>query len=182
MIYPMSVMSDVRNALNGAIRLACLDRGGFDCFDRSETGFWKSFRAAALLYPVFLAMVLRAGWLAETEDYIRPLVIQSGTYVLTWLVFPVVMAPICDLLGRRERYIGFIVAYNWSQIPQYGFSLILLGLGTGIDSAIGTIPIFLYEGFIASVALDIGWMRAAMIVLVDYILGTGIDILAGQLL
>lgn len=182
MTQTMAAMRDIRDALHGALRLACVDPGGFECFDRSKAGFWKSFRAALILYPLFMFLAFRVGGLGEAEDYIRPFLVQTVAYAVTWLAFPVVMAPVCDLLGRRQRYVGFIVAYNWAQIPQYAYSIILLGLAGGMDSAIITVPVFLYEGYVAAVALDIGVLSAAMIVMIDYILGTGIDLVANRML
>lgn len=182
MTNTMAAMRDIRDALQGALRLACADAGGFESFDRSRAGFWKSFRAALLLYPLFLLLAFRAGRPGEVEDFIRLFLVQTVAYAVTWLAFPVVMASVCDVLGRRHRYVGFVVAYNWAQIPQYGYSVILLGLGGGMDGAIATFPIFLYEGYVAAVALDIGGLSAAMIVMIDYLLGTGIDLVANRLL
>ena len=45
-------------ALTGALRLARGDRGGLSCFDRSLDGFWRSFRAAAITYPLYLVLLI----------------------------------------------------------------------------------------------------------------------------
>jgi hypothetical protein len=44
-------------ALTGALRLARGDPGGMACFDASEEGFWHSFRAAVLCYPLYLILL-----------------------------------------------------------------------------------------------------------------------------
>jgi hypothetical protein len=43
---------EVRLAVAGALRLARGDRGGLGSFDTSIEGFWRSFRAAAIVYPL----------------------------------------------------------------------------------------------------------------------------------
>ena len=48
---------EVRLALIGALQLARGDRGGLSCFDRSLDGFWRSFRAAFISYPLYLILL-----------------------------------------------------------------------------------------------------------------------------
>src|SRR5258708_7095974 len=58
----MAIPTEISDALHGAWRLACLDRRGMAYFARGEAAFWRSFRAAVILYPVFLIMLaLRPG-------------------------------------------------------------------------------------------------------------------------
>ena len=49
--------AELRLALVGSLRLARGDRGGLDCFDRSLEGFWRSFRAAIIAYPLYLILL-----------------------------------------------------------------------------------------------------------------------------
>ena len=48
---------EVQLAVGGALRLACGDRRGLSFFDASLDGFWRSFRAAAICYPMFLFLL-----------------------------------------------------------------------------------------------------------------------------
>jgi hypothetical protein len=177
----LSAGREVQNALQGAFRLACLDPGGLDCFDRSPVGLWRSFRAILLCYPLFLiflgAQLAGAG---EDVDAVRTVIVDTIAYVIGWVAFPLALVPICDRLGRGEHYIDLVVAYNWSQILQYGYSLFILGLvvGTGIDDTIASLPMYLYEWYIVRVALEIGAMPAALIVLFDFALSMSVGIVA----
>jgi hypothetical protein len=49
--------AEARLALTGALRLARGDARGLACFDPSEAGFWHSFRAAVLCYPLYLILL-----------------------------------------------------------------------------------------------------------------------------
>jgi hypothetical protein len=173
---------EVSTALHGAWLLAWLDRSGMAYFDRSETGFWKSFTAALLVFPAFLILLaLRVGdaeW--ASSGVIHILIIETIGYVIAWTAFPLVMLPVSRFLGRENRWLEFIIAYNWSQVLQYAlflFATILAGSGTfptslatGIASA-ATIAVLVYEWFVARIALDTGAAGATMIVLVDLVLG-----------
>ena len=57
-----------RLALAGSLRLARGEPGGLSCFDRSLDGFWRSFRAAVICYPLYLVLLsmrVRGGGMAE---------------------------------------------------------------------------------------------------------------------
>jgi hypothetical protein len=64
----VSPWAEVQLAVGGALRLACGDRRGLGFFDASLDGFWRSFRAAAICYPMYLflltARVTSAQWTA----------------------------------------------------------------------------------------------------------------------
>ena len=57
---PTAAWLEVRLAMIGALRLARGDRGGLSCFDRSLDGFWRSFRAAVISYPLYLGSTVDA--------------------------------------------------------------------------------------------------------------------------
>ena len=172
---------EVSTALHGAWRLAWLDRSGMAYFDRSESGFWKSFTAAILVFPAFLILLaLRvddAEWAASGIG--RILIVEMIGYVVAWTSFPLIMLPVARFLGRESHWLEFIIAYNWSQVVQYAVFLtatILAGSGTfptslasGIVAA-SIIAVLLYEWFVARVSLDTGAAGATMIVLVDLVL------------
>ncbi|MGE5269272.1 MAG: hypothetical protein ACM3JG_06310, partial [Thiohalocapsa sp.] len=48
---------EVQLAVGGALRLACGDRRGLGSFDASLDGFWRSFRAAVICYPLYLVLL-----------------------------------------------------------------------------------------------------------------------------
>jgi hypothetical protein len=51
------VWAEVQLAVGGALRLARGDRRGLGSFDASLEGFWRSFRAAAICYPMYLFLL-----------------------------------------------------------------------------------------------------------------------------
>ena len=50
----MSWLQDAQSAAIGSWRLLKRDTGGFDDFDLTESGFWRSFSAIAPIAPMYL--------------------------------------------------------------------------------------------------------------------------------
>ncbi len=176
---------DTVRALYGACRLARFDKNGLSFFKPSIDGFWYSFRAAFIVAPLFLALI--AIRLLETEVEIDLAAFLSGelsAYVLSWLVFPVVMEALSRSMGCRDNFLGFMIAYNWSLVPQYALFVGVISLGL-----VGIIPIalseilsllvllwsFFYIGFIAKTALDISISASIGVVFLDFLLGLTLD-------
>jgi hypothetical protein len=184
--------SEVRLALAGSLRLAVGDRRGMRCFDASIDGFWRSFRAAAICYPLYLFLLaLRVDhtqW--QQSGTATILVVETIDYVISWVMFPLVILPLCGWLRRDDRFFAFMVAYNWSQVPQTAlFAVIGIDGLTGLLSP-GSLPgaefvaalaTMVYEWYIARVALAVGAAAALLIVLIDLLLGTALSRIAEAL-
>jgi hypothetical protein len=182
----MSPLAGALRALYGAYRLVLLDKSGFSYFDTSISGFWRSFTAAFLISPFFFTVVYT---IYITEQIDTPLSKhmshEISAYVLSWLVFPVLMEQLTKLMGCRDKYINFIVAYNWAIVPQYTVFIILLALGL-----IGIIPpelsdslsvmllvwTFFYAGFIVKSMLQVSLQTTTGIIIMDFLLGLTIDL------
>ena len=174
--------AEVQLAVGGALRLARGDASGLGFFDTSIDGFWRSFRAGVICYPLFLVLlVLRvsaAKWAAAGAP--RIVTVETIGYVISWVALPLLVLPVTRWLGREHRFLAFVVAYNWSQIPQS-----VLFVLVGLDAAAGLFPsgvaqlvefvaaiaVLVYEWYIARVALQVSASQAVPVVAVDVLLG-----------
>jgi hypothetical protein len=178
-----SALAEAWLALAGTLRLARGDPGGLACFDSSIGGFWRSFRAALLCYPLYLILltfpvVLGDGEVVEV-DAGRFYAAESIHFVISWVAFPLVVLPIVDFLGRGDRFLVFITAYNWCQVPQtVVFATVALLGGAGLLSANAMLIVDLilglgalaYEWYVARVALAVSGPRAGLVILADVLL------------
>jgi len=183
---------EVQLAVGGALRLAVGDRRALGLFDTSIDGFWRSFRAAAICYPLYLVLlcfrVSGANWTQSGVPTI--LVVESIAYVVSWTAFPLLILPLARLLGRDGRFLAFMVVYNWSQIPQSALFVLV-----GLDGASGmmtpaaaslaqltsAVAVLVYEWYIARVALLVTGAQATLVVMVDLVLGSVLSRVAAAL-
>jgi hypothetical protein len=173
---------ELRCAVIGSLLLARGDPAGLDYFDRSHDGFWRSFRAAVLVYPLFLVLLaIRANparWEAAGGWFV--VAIESIGYVIGWTIFPLVMIGVTRWLGREPKYYDFMVAYNWCQLPEGVLAVVVAvvtqagilpgAAGRTVEITAG-IAVLVYEWFIARSALQTSRSAAAFVVLVDVVLG-----------
>ena len=183
---------EVQLALAGCLRLARGDRSGLACFDRSLEGFWRSFRAAVISYPLYLMLLAMRVSVAEWQQSggWRIVTVETIGYVVAWVAFPLLMLNVVRWIGRAHRFFDFMVPYNWCQVPQSAlFVVVGLVSAGGVLSAqaseamdlAAAIATLLYEWFIARVALDTTGLVAVFVVLLDLVLGVFISRITGGL-
>ncbi len=173
---------DIVYGIYGALRLARLDSGAMSYFERTPAGFWKSFFAAVIVAPGFAIIIAYELGQAEIEleaGALRVLLVETLAYVLGWVAFPVLVHQICEATGRRDAYIGYIVAFNWSKVIQMAvllpsIGLIALGAPNGdggwlLRLAVSFLILF-YEWFITRTALSVTAMGAVGFVVLDFVI------------
>ena len=175
----------MRLALAGTWRLARGDRGGLFCFDRSLDGFWRSFRAAVICYPLYIMLLAMRVTMAEWQQAggWRIVTVETIGYVIGWVAFPLLMLTVAQRLGRAHRFFDFMVPYNWCQLPQsalfvlvnLGFESGMLGEDIGIIAVVATTVYEWYVWYIARVALDTTALAAVFVALLDFALGVVIS-------
>ena len=189
----MISLREIATGLYGAYRLAHLDSGGMAWFESTLPGFWKSFFAAFLAAPLYALLTAfnlpddTGRELLETAGGARVFFIEALAYVIGWVLFPLVMIRITDLLQRQQEYFIFIVAYNWAGVLQIAVFLSVAALtisgllppaGGNFLSMIVFFAILYYQWFITRTALRIEVGAAVAIVCLDMalsILVTGIS-------
>ena len=190
----MNMSTETLRALYGTWRIARGDAKGLTFFEYSISGFWRSFFAAVIVFPAF-AFLRWHDLLDAPENFpaARYMTVEVVSFVIKWLAFPVLMYQVLPLLGRAERYIGFITVYNWSSVLQMAVYLVALALGTlfpmlgpGGFVMIAVIAMLVYGVYIARLTLSVPIPTASAIVLADFLLSMvitsiGIRLAMGQL-
>ncbi len=127
-----------------------------------------------MLLPLFLVYRSYAGPSPDTEN-VAPLTRWSViilVYAIGWTLWPLLAFYLTRAMGVGERYIGYMVAYNWSQLLTGPF---IVGLGlaakAGMDAdfaafvtlaALGAA--LFYEYLIARQMLGVPPARAVLLV------------------
>ncbi len=178
-MMPRPTSAEAASALYGVVKLARFDRSGYQFLENSAEGFWKSFHAAVYALP-FYGIIL-FGYhrhLAPTAGMFEILLVEIIAYVLSWVAFPVVAHTLCDFANRPERYVTYVVAFNWAKVPQVmvmapvsllGISGLAPDLTTALNFGI-SIAILVYIGFITVSAVNVGKGAAFGFVAVDFVI------------
>ena len=173
----MTFRKEAVQSILAALRLAKFDADGMDDLNLTADGFWRSFGAAVLLAP-FSAIMAAMLWTETEASTVASAFGGSVKYVLSWIVFPIVMIFVARFLGLSGRYVQFIISYNWSSVVQVGlfFALTMLGIAGVVAGElalllhfIALIYVVMYMTFIARVALGVAWATAAGVVILDVI-------------
>ena len=172
--------SEISYGVFGAWRLFRLDPKGMTYFDTSLEGFWKSFFAAELVAPAYAIIV--AMELSRAETIIHPasiVIIQTLAYVINWVAFPLASYYVIQNMGREARFVGYIVAFNWSSVIQMAILLpysLLAASGvlpdpmTSLIGLAATLVVLGYLWFITRTALDITGFPAVGLVLLGLVI------------
>ncbi len=178
-------LPDAANGLFGAWRLLHFDRSGLQYFRVTPDAFWNSFWAALVVIPgEIITGLLIAGSMGTgipSADPIHTLLVLSGIYGILWLFFALVMAGVCEAVQRGERFVLFIVAWNWSHIVRLAIVMpagILLALQASPPDGGWAGPVYLvalgatlvYAGFVARATLDTTVRLAVIVVVLETVL------------
>jgi hypothetical protein len=178
--------AEVARGLAAASLLARGDARGAALLPGDAAAAWRSFFAMILCLPAFLALRFLGAGEDAVPDTARTLAAEVAGYVAAWAAFALASRPIAESLGRAEEWPRFLAAWNWSNIVQY--TVLLLALGLPLPSPVSTLlgfAGFLYavwlEWFTVRAALAVAPIAAAMIVLLDLIMGLFFGSLSGAL-
>ena len=187
----MTLFEESARSIYGAYRMARLDAGAVSLFNTTVEGAWRSFFAAVLIAPFFFSLIAMGPRIdPELYDPARYWTAEVIAYVVSWTAYPVIMAMITESLGRRERFVSYLVVYNWAAVIQAAVFIPINGLQmTGVlPQDVGSLLWFVafgallgYLWFIARTVLSITPVSAMAIVALDVIIGVIISIVARSL-
>jgi len=178
---PPSLRFAVAAGLVGAALLARGDRRGLALMESTPEGAARSFMAAVICLPAFLALRFFTWAEApEGEDLFgRAMLAELIGFTIAWTAFALASRPIVQSWDRLGAWPRFIAAWNWSNVVQY-VVLLLITVPTmlGLPQAVGQVLLLLglgyaiwIEWFVVRAALDVGGLRAAALVGFDFALG-----------
>lgn len=183
-------VNEVATALTGALRLARFDADGMAYFDLTPAGFWRSFWAAALVAPFFFLLLLLRHMEADSAGaFVHDMSIELLAYAIAWLAFPVVMASLSRRLDCQQRYLPYIVAYNWCGAVQNAVYLpiAILGFTGALSAALANamalaaiLWVLAFSFFVARTVLGVSGTTAFGIVALDLVMGMVIDAMTNR--
>lgn len=177
----MITLPEATHGLFGAWRLLHLDKSALQHFRADRTGFWNSFWAAAVVLPAVgletLLLTVDESGQPVAAGGVHAVLIYLQIFVIAWLLFPLVMAGVTDSINRGERFVLFVVAWNWSNIVRVAIVLpsVVIFAAEGVDTPgwgaalylVAQLATLVYAWAVARIALDVPPMTAVMVVAIE---------------
>ena len=168
---------EIQSAIYGAWLLFKLDPRGLDFFEDSLPAFWRSFFAAVIVAPGFaILQVIDPSEGERSASLLAILLVELIAYVIVWVSFPLALHSLCRFIDREAKFVKAVIALNWSVVIQIALILPvhLVAAGGLLPTGLATLAILaalivtlVYEGFVASRALEISPRLAALVVGLD---------------
>jgi hypothetical protein len=168
----MVTVDETAKALEGLFRIARFDRTGAKSFGTDRRACARSFWAYALALPAMLlqlsieAFGVDHPWLFATSQLVANVIVAAG--------FPLLLLPLTRWLGRDTRWAWLVTAYNWYGMATTIAWVTLFGIiadfpgGGLLLLRLGDIYFIVLEAFLIDAILEVGALRAGMLVLIDY--------------
>jgi hypothetical protein len=168
----------------GAWQLACFKTVGLAYFDESRAAAARSFFAAVLAVPAFVIIQLLTfsnSTVVRTDASALTLALVFALYYcLMWVVSPVILYRICQMIDRERDFFRYLSAINWGGVIvlHLQLAIILLEAIGLIPEALGILPdisilayLLFYQWFITRHSLKVSALGATGFVALDFIIG-----------
>ena len=176
----MTLGEEASRSVQGAWGLLRRNPAAPTAFNATLDGFWRSFFAAVLLLPLELAYRAMVGpgegtdAAPETRWTVNILV-----YVIGWTAWPLIVFYLTRAMDCGGRFLGYMVAYNWSQLLTVPFLIGLDVLGRAalpqevslVVNLAALAAVLFYEYLIARQMLGVAAGKAIVVVLTALVLG-----------
>ncbi len=186
----MRWLQELQQALTGCWRLVLRDTGGYDEFDNSLDGFWRSFSAIVIVAPLYLYAVdlqlSLPGVPGAEEAEPHSLAASFVSLVIQWFAWPAIVAAVAYFTALTAGYTRYVIAYNWSSILVMTMQLIpifMLTLGGAIAEFGGLLffitlaMAFYYRWYVAMTGLGANALMASALVAADFAFGITVTLL-----
>lgn len=174
---------EAQAAILGLKRLLRFDPGFSQWFDRSPAGARRSFLLAIPVLPCFLILCFFGLTLRPEAGFVEVAGAMAASYVLGWVMFPLLLIVIGQAIDRESQAIGSIAFYNWFG-AFYAFFITaiyilavigLFGGAAGIVFYLVRIASLAFEIFALRVLMGVGFGGGILLTLLDFVLGWSLN-------
>jgi len=177
-------LAEILASLRGAWRLIKLDAGGFDEFNLSVEGFWRSFFAMVVAAPIYVLLLVLVQEL-PTEDLAAPrsMALSMLSYVIGWIIGVLVVLLATRLLGRGGYFARLVIALNWLSVPLVVLFAVIYGFAALAPTEIAgllyllTLPIYVfYYSFVVRRGIEVNLAPAIGVALLLLVVSILVDV------
>ena len=169
--------AEITRGVQGALGFLRRDPAALLSFDNTMEACLRSFRLMAVTAPFYVIYsLIRYANLTVAIDTFELIAIETMSYVINWLLFPVIFFEIARRRGWLDRYPRYIAALNWTNLPGIVIAILAIAIKMIMPAAIGGIleialqALFFYW-FLVITRLTLGadWAMAVVLLAVNWI-------------
>jgi hypothetical protein len=169
--------AEIARGVQGALAFLWRDPKAPTYFDNTTEACLRSFRLMLLVAPLHIILLLvRYSDVTVTADEMEIFVVETLSYVVEWLLFPVVFHEIARRQGWLDRYARYIGALNWINLPGMALAVVFVPLAHLAPPAISGLVNIALQGlffywFLVTTrqVLGGGWLLSAMLLVVSWV-------------
>ena len=169
--------AEITRGVQGALGFLRRDPAALLSFDNTMEACLRSFRLMAVTAPFYVVYsLIRYANLTVTIDTGELIAIETMSYVINWLLYPVIFYEVARRRGWLDRYPRYIAALNWTNLPGIVIAIAAIVIKMMVPAAIGGIleialqALFFYW-FLVITRLTLGadWAMAVVLLAVNWI-------------
>ncbi len=169
--------AEIARGVQGALVFLWRDPSAPTYFDNTTEACLRSFRVMVLVAPlhVILLLVRYSSATVAAED-VEIFFVEALSYIVEWLLFPVVFHEIARRQGWLDRYARYIGALNWINLPGMALAVVFVPLAhlapPAISSlvSIGLQGLFFYWFLVTTrQVIGAGWLLSTMLLVVSWV-------------
>jgi hypothetical protein len=169
--------AEIARGVQGALGLLRRDPAALLCFDNTMEACLRSFRLMAVTAPFYVVYsLIRYANLTVEIDTFELLAIEAMSYVINWLLFPVIFFEIARRRRWLDRYPRYIAALNWTNLPGIVIAILAIVIKMIVPAAVGGLleialqALFFYWFLVTTrLALGVDWAMSVVLLAVNWI-------------
>ncbi|MBX9946640.1 MAG: hypothetical protein K2Y40_21375 [Reyranella sp.] len=182
--------AEIARGVQGALAFLWRDPKAPLHFENTAEACLRSFRVMAVVAPLqVLLLLIRYADVTVAADGMDIFVAEALSYVVEWLLFPVIFYEIARRQGWIDRYPRYIGALNWINLPGMILAVVCLAFASLVPTAIADLikialqGLFFYWFLMATrLVLGAGWPLSVMLLVVSWVPLTFVSLLVARYL
>jgi hypothetical protein len=169
--------AEIARGVQGALGFLRRDPAALFAFDNTMEACLRSFRLMVVTAPFYIVYsLIRYANLTVAIDTFELVVIETMSYVINWLLYPVIFYEVARRRRWLDRYPRYIAALNWTNLPGIVIALAAIVLRMVLPAAAGGIleialqALFFYWFLVITrLALGVDWAMSVVLLAVNWI-------------
>jgi len=169
--------AEIGRGVQGALGFLWRDPGALLAFDNTMEACLRSFRLMAVTAPFYVVYsLIRYADLTVAIDTFELIAIEATSYVINWLLFPVIFFEVARRRGWLDRYPRYIAALNWTNLPGIVIAIVAIAIKMVVPAAVDSIieialqALFFYWFLVITrLALGADWAMSVVLLAVNWI-------------